>query len=198
MPLSFGENKISGLSITIPGSTDVEDALITDLLEEYTNDRVEYVGAGAFAYRKIKNVNFPICSAINNHAFYDCSSLTSISFPVCTSIGSSAFNKCNSLTSINFPVCTNIGNNAFGYCFSLTSVSFPVCTSIGSSAFNKCYNLITLILGASTVCTLSNSNAFTSTPIGGYSTSAGKYGTIYVYESISLCDNMHIERKTKS
>jgi hypothetical protein len=36
----------------------------------------------------------------------------------------------------------------------------------------------------SSVCKLSHSNAFTSTPIGGYSASAGTYGSIYVPASL--------------
>ena len=79
---------------------------------------------------------------------------------------------------------TSIGPGAFAYCFSLTSVSFPVCTYIGSYAFRYCYNLISLTLGGSTVCSLPYSNAFTPTPIGGYSTSAGRYGSIYVPASL--------------
>lgn len=100
------------------------------------------------------------------------------------SIGSSAFYYCSNLTSVSFPACKNIGDNAFGYCSKLTSVSFPVCTNIGSSAFQNCRTLSSFTLGASTVCTLSNSNAFNSTPYAGYSSHFS--GTPYIYVPASL------------
>lgn len=79
---------------------------------------------------------------------------------------------------------TSIGTYAFYNCFSLTTASFPAATSIGNSAFYNCYSLKSLYLTGSSLCKLSNPNAFTSTPIGGYSTSAGTYGSIYVPASL--------------
>ena len=143
------------------------------------------IGNSAFySCTSLTSVNFPKCTNIGSNAFAYCSSLTSVSFPVCTNISDYGFIRCTSLTSVSFPKCTSIGANAFAYCSSLTSASFTKCTSIGSYAFNKCYNLISLYLTGSSLCTLSNSNAFTSTPIGGYSTSAGRYGSIYVKSSL--------------
>jgi hypothetical protein len=63
-------------------------------------------------------------------------------------------------------------------------MSFPACTYIGSNAFKECYNLTSLYLTNSVVCTLNNSNAFSSTPIDGYSASTGTYGSIYVPASL--------------
>ena len=79
---------------------------------------------------------------------------------------------------------TSIGSYAFCRCNKLTTASFPVATYIGYSAFFKCYSLKSLYLTGSSLCKLSNSNAFSSTPIGGYSTSAGTYGSIYVPASL--------------
>lgn len=145
------------------GNTDIEDAMATRTLTEYTNNRVTSIG---------------------NYAFTDCVNLTSVSFPEATSIGNSAFYYCNKLTSVSFPNVTSIGNSAFRSCPSLTSVSFPKATSIGSNAFYSCFKLTSIYLTNSTVCTLSNSNAFTSTPIGGYSARASTYGSIYVPASL--------------
>jgi hypothetical protein len=91
---------------------------------------------------------------------------------------------CSRLSTVSFPACTRIGNYAYAACYSLTTISFPACTTIGSSAFSRCYNLKSLYLTNSVVCTLANSNAFSSTPIGGYSASAGTYGSIYVPASL--------------
>ena len=144
-----------------------------------------FIDTNAFcSCRSLTSVNFPVCTTINETAFAYCSKLTTASFPVCTTIGSSAFSKCYNLTSVSFPACTIISNNAFAYCSKLTTISFPMCTTIGSSAFSKCYNLKSLYLTNSIVCTLSHSNAFTSTPIGGYSAYVGTYGSIYVPASL--------------
>ena len=136
----------------------------------------------AFAYcTNLTSVSFPACTSIEQSAFTSCSKkLVNVNFPACTNIGNYAFNGCKSLTSVNFPACTNIGNYAFSSCTNLKSVNFPVCINIGSNAFYKCTSLATLILGNSSICTLVNSNAFTSTPI--------KSGTGYIYVPASLVD----------
>jgi hypothetical protein len=168
---------------------------------------VTTIGNNAFAYcRSLTTVSFPAVTSISSNAFYSCSNLTTVSFPVATFIGSSAFGycyklttanfpkvttisssafySCNSLTTASFPVATEIGSNAFGYCYKLTTASFPKATTIGGSAFRYCYNLKSLYLTGSSLCQLSNSNVFTATPIGGYSASAGTYGSIYVPTSL--------------
>ena len=130
------------------------------------------------------SANFPLVTTIGTEAFSTCSKLTSISFPKLITIGERAFAYCRNLTSVNFLAVTTISGAAFSYCSNLTSVSFPKATIIYNNAFNKCFNLTALYLTNSVVCTLSHSNAFSSTPIGGYSTSAGTYGSIYVPMSL--------------
>lgn len=132
----------------------------------------------------ITEASFPACTQIGEEAFYYCYSLTKANFPTCTFVGTSAFNSCNSLTEIYFPMCASIWTDAFAFCSSLTEVSFPACALIASSAFRKCLKLISFYLLGSSVATLSNSNAFSSTPIGGYSASAGQYGSIFVPSSL--------------
>ena len=129
----------------------------------YSNDRVTIIGS---------------------YVFCSCNNLTTVSFPVCTTISASAFDSCTKLTTVNFPKCTIIGAYAFPHCTSLTTVSFPKCTTIGSQAFINCTRLTSLYLTNSSVATLSHSNAFSSTPIGGYSTTAGTFGSIYVPSSL--------------
>ena len=96
-----------------------------------------------------------------------------------TSIGDYAFYSCKSLTSINLPVCTSIGYAAFSSCTALNSINLPACTSIDSYAFNSCTSLTSIKLAnASKICTLSNSDAFKSTPI------ANEAGYIYVPDEL--------------
>ena len=118
----------------------------------------------AFAYcSSLISVDFPKCSYIGDEAFGRCSSLISVSFLICTNIYDYAFYNCSNLTTVNIPNCSKIGNNAFANCSSLTSVSFPNCSYISYGAFANCSSLSKVILGYSSVCTLNNSNAFSST-----------------------------------
>ena len=133
--------------------------------------------------RSLTTARFPKCTYIGDYAFSGCTSLTTVSFPACTYIGRTAFDFCP-LTTVSFPACTSIANSAFGRCSSLTTASFPKCTYIGSYAFRGCIRLKSLYLTNSSVATLYNSNTFSSTPIGGYSTTAGTYGSIYVPASL--------------
>ena len=143
------------------------------------------IGSNAFYLCvKLTTVSFPNATSIGNNAFYSCAKLTTVSFPKVTTIGNYAFSQCTSLTTASFPETTTIGNSAFCSCSKLRTVSFPEATTIGNNAFYRCINLKSLYLTGSSMCTLSASNAFTSTPIGGYSTSAGTYGSIYVPASL--------------
>lgn len=116
---------------------------------------------------------------------YSFTSVTSTTFPVCTIIGSSAFFIYSFLTSVNFPACETIDMDAFYSCSFLTTASFPVCTNIGRNAFRNCVRLISLYLDKTTsVCQLLQRDALTGTPIGGDSTFAGCYGSVYVPQSL--------------
>ena len=125
-----------------------------------------------------------MCTTLGYSVFADCSKLTTANFPMCTSIEINTFTRCASLTTVSFPVCTSIAYGAFENCSKLTTVNFPACTYIGTSAFRMCRTLSSIQLGASSVCKLSNSNAFTSTPFTGYS--AYFSGTPHIYVPASL------------
>lgn len=164
------------------------------------------IGSSAFAYcSTLTSANFPACITIWSNAFYSCKSLTSVDFSSCKTIRSSAFAYCYALASINFPECTTIESIAFGYCSALTSVNFPACTTIGSNAFGycstlavasfsscniiymyafrNCISLESLYLLSTSVCTLSSTNVFMSTPMS-LSTYLGYFGSIYVPSSL--------------
>ena len=144
------------------------------------------IGSSAFiSCSSLTTVSFPVCKSIQQTAFSYCSGLITADFPACTSIGSYAFYMCSRLATVSFPVCKSIHQYAFRNCYSLTMLSFPECTSIGISAFNTCRKLISLYLTGSSIPSLANSNAFSSTPIGGYTTSTGGvYGSIFVPSSL--------------
>lgn len=146
-----------------------------------------YIGSSAFAdCRALSIAYFSSCTSIGQYAFATGYELTTISLPLCTNIGSFAFNNCPKLTTVNIPAVTTIGYMAFADCTSLTTISLSTVISIHSYAFQNCYNLISLNLtGISSVPELSGGSwTFRSTPIGGYSTSAGQYGSVYVPASL--------------
>ena len=70
---------------------------------------------------------------------------------------------------------------AFYRCSALTTADFPAVTSVGENAFKSCSKLTTLILRSGTMVTLSNMNAFSSTPIAS--------GTGYIYVPAALVDS---------
>ena len=78
----------------------------------------------------------------------------------------------------------SVRQGAFRYCQDLISVSLPKCSSINAIAFGQCVRLAEIRLMSESVAALESSNAFGSTPIAGYSTVAGQYGSIYVPASL--------------
>lgn len=141
-----------------------------------------YVGSSAFYLcKKLTSAYFPVCSSLNSGAFLLCSTLTTVAFPLLSIIGSSAFASCSSLTKLDsscFPACQALYTGAFGRCISLSQIDLPKCSNISASAFMYCSSLTNLTLRSTAVCKLSNSNAFTSTPIAS--------GTGYIYVPASL------------
>lgn len=140
---------------------------------------------GAFAYcTNLETISFPKCTFLDYNTFASTHIVTA-SFPVLSSIGSYVFAGCNQLTTVSFPVCTYIGSYAFRGCTNLSTVSFPMCNKILSNAFLSCFTLISLYITASSVCSLYASTAFSSTPIGGYTSyTDGAYGSIFVPGSL--------------
>lgn len=165
------------------GGTDAEDGIIERTVDEYTNDRVTKVGDYAFyGCTALTEISFPSVTGIGDHAFYGCDSMVTVSFPVTGVIYSNAFDGCVALTEISFPVAESIGNYAFNGCNKLTTANFPAVVSIYLNAFRGCSTMTALIIGnVNQVCYLSNSNAFTDTPISN--------GTGYIYVPDALVDS---------
>lgn len=128
------------------------------------------------------------CSAIGASAFQNCVNLTSAVFQNVTVLGAlmrGAFSGCTSLSQVSFPKVLRLGNGAFRDLPELNTAYFTSCTSMLQSVFQNCPKLVSLYMLTSTVPGMSNANAFSSTPIGGYSTVAGGLGTIYVRASLA-------------
>lgn len=145
-----------------------------------------YGGAFSYCYN-LSYVSFSLLSLIDGgYTFYYCSNLSYINLPVLKKIsGVYTFGYCKNLKSVNLPQCSFLSGYTFTNCSSLQTISLPAMVSFSAQFhFNQCYNLTSLYLMNSIVATLSNSNTFQSTPIGGYSSSAGTFGSIYVPSSL--------------
>lgn len=88
-------------------------------------------------------------TSIEKYAFYYCKSLATIIIPEdVTSIGEKAFAGCKGLLSIIIPDSVkSIGNSAFANCTSLASITIPdSVTSIGTAAFASCTSLTSVAI----------------------------------------------------
>ena len=139
---------------------------------EVTNGDKKYSGSIIIPYSiKVNDVDYAVTS-IGDHAFSNCSGLTSVTIPnsvskigfqafrecscltsvtipnSVTSIGAWAFFNCSSLTSVTIPnSVSKIEDGTFFYCSGLTSVTIPnSVTSIGNSAFSGCSGLTSITI----------------------------------------------------
>lgn len=83
---------------------------------------------------------------IGNHAFYECTGITSITIPnSVTMIDQYAFAKCSGLCSLNTGDSTaSIGNGAFLNCSSLTTITIGKNIQSMNGAFQGCTNISTV------------------------------------------------------
>lgn len=157
------------------------------------NSNIKYINAsncltiGQSAFGScpyLTEVIAPNCTMLSYGAFQSCSKLSSIVAPNISTIGGAAFYGCYSLISLVFSSVTGVGANAFQTCINLQYISLPICQSISNEAFSNCRQLISLYLNSVSVVTTLGSRVFNSTPIGGYSASAGQYGSVFVPASL--------------
>lgn len=97
--------------------------------------------------------------------------ISEIDLSSCTEFSSYAFSNCANLKTVDMPLVNNLGKwsvNVFYGCIALERADLHNCSAIGTNVFNGCTSLATLILRGETVCTLSNINSFTNTPLTGY------------------------------
>ena len=98
-----------------------------------------------------------------------------------TTLAQYIFYGCTELVTVVVPSVTRISTYVFYDCTKLVTVDAPSVTSISTYVFTNCSSLLSLVLRSDTVCTLSNTNTLTSTPIAS--------GTGYIYVPSALLDS---------
>lgn len=171
-------------TIVAGGGDDVSGKIVDGTITEYINSDVTTVRSSAFyGCTQLQFVEIPNATRIGYAAFRSCTALTTVIAPNVSTMSSAAFQQCSMLTSIDMPLLRLLPVYAFSQCTALQMASFSALSSI-AACFQQCVNLISLYLLGSSVTRMTNSTTFTSTPIAGYSTVAGRYGSIFVPSSL--------------
>lgn len=139
---------------------------------------------------KIQSLSFPQLKSINGYSAFAYFSGNSLLMPELVTInnGNYTFASCN-ISSAYFPHFNGSYtiSSCFYRCLVLSSVLFSDASCIrGSSVFYGCSRLISMFFLGSSVCTLGNSigTVFGSTPVSNYSTTAGRWASIFVPQSL--------------
>lgn len=144
-----------------------------------------FIGSYAFSgAKKLATVYMPKIETIDEFGFWSCESITSINAPELVSVKAGIFAGCTLLNDVSIPKCSFVNQAAFRSCANLSRISIPMCENIiGSSVFANCTTLEKVVLMSESVCLLSRTNAFASTPISN-SSYLGYFGSIYVPASL--------------
>lgn len=161
------------VNYTIPAGVFYIDTGIKGLVAEDCRDvsASAFYGCTGIKYVKMGSAVFNVYNA----AFMGCSGLEQIEWTGVCKIDERAFRNCDHLETADI-AAYQVSKNAFYGCSALETVRITgTVRTIQSAAFSGCTNLTALILDKSdsTVTTLSNTDAFSGTPIAS--------GTGYIY-----------------
>ena len=141
------------------GSSDVEVALLTREITEYSNPTLTKLGAYAMSGTNITTLNLPALTEIAGYAFYECTKLTDVVFPSLTEVPYNGMRQYKGLVKCDCHVINYIRQNAF----------------------YQCTNLETLIIRSPKVCNIVTGTIFNGSKI--------QSGTGYIYVPASLVDS---------
>lgn len=156
----------------------------------------------------LESVNLPVCTAVYASAFGGCKSLRRVDLPEGEAIGSNTFASCSLLSEVSAPLLRSMSgvghfrscsaleraiypslsgmvpSAAFSGCRNLSDVRLGAISAFSRAAFNECYNLVSLDLTRCSSVPSVYYDAFSRTPLVGYSTSTSSTPHIYVPESL--------------
>lgn len=126
-------------------------------------------------------LNNSIVTSLRTRACQGATNLVTVNLPLVTSLGSYAFYQCSGLVTVTLPKLTSVSTQTFYSCTKLQHADCGQLGNITAQTFNACSSLTELILRkTSSICTLSNANAISNSPIG--------KGTGYVYVPAALVE----------
>lgn len=161
------------------GGSDADlDALIANTVTSITSQAASVRDRAFSNCTSVVSVSLPAAKTIGKWAFMQCSKLATVSLPEATTLGASAFSSCSALTSVTIPKATSLPSQCLYNCTSLQKIDLPAVTSISDSVFMVDRKLTAVILRSTTLVSLSNKSAFSSS---GIST-----GTGYIYVPSAL------------
>ena len=147
-------------------ATDFVDGFLTgEPYRDYAfeDDTIEGILDGTFYNQCVWSVKSQSAEYIDSGACNG-SSLATIDCPNVRYIGEGALSYCRGLYYANLPLVEEIDNEAFNYCSGLKLLDFHALQYINSYAFVNCVTLKILIIRSESVCTLSSTDAFSTTP----------------------------------
>jgi len=181
------------------GDEETLECILSHEQTTFNDDTVESLCDYAFDHNDaLTTIKVPSAEVINAYAFQYCTNLKTLNISNATDLKNYAIQYCYRLTDLS---STDELVHLRNYNFKYSPVGIVVCPKVttlgtylgqeyGASGFDFTNQVTiqasgfrgklfsTLILRSSTMCTLSNVNAFTDTPI------AGGYGYIYVPDSL--------------
>lgn len=169
---------VTGTAETGGGSNADLDALIANTVTSITSQAASVRNRAFSNCTSVVSISLPAAKTVGNWAFMQCSKLATVSLPEATTLGSAAFSTCAALTSVTIPKATSLPSQCLYNCTSLQKIDLPAVTSISDSVFMMDSKLTAVILRSTTLVTLGNKSAFSSSGISA--------GTGYIYVPSSL------------
>jgi hypothetical protein len=168
-------------TIDLYGDAATAAKIVDKTIMEFADDVLKKIKDRSF-YQcgSLVSVDVPAVTNVGSNAFYQCYELVSVNVPSAQTIGSGAFEICSKLTDVNAMSASNIGSSAFRTCTELVLLDLPSATYIGDYAFLGSKKMVKLVLRSQSVCKLSNTRAFNTTPFA----SDGTGGTAYVPQAL--------------
>ena len=167
-------------TIDLLGDDVVVTSLLDRLITEIKDNVVTKIGKNTFYLcENLVSVNFPNVTDILDEAFSNCYKLANVELPNVVNAGFKTFNTCPALNNVSLPKLKTVPESFLTGC-SLDVVDLGSATNIKGSAFSSNSKFATLILRSNTMCSLSNTSAFTLTPFS----ANGKCGTVYVPQAL--------------
>jgi hypothetical protein len=121
------------------GSSELELALLTRQLTEYSNPTLTTLGSYAFSGVPIVSLELPSLATISQYAFYECTALESMVFLALTEVPYNGLRQFKGLKKADFHVLQAIRQNGFYQCTSLETLIIrtetDLCSLTGGSIF---------------------------------------------------------------